>query len=94
MSLPYRVGNSPLNLLFDSTGIKAVGEVGWNARNLSKTASDKSTLVIADIRSYWISGRNPHSFNSVRAAHHQPMLPEGLPAPPPISLTLLLSSPL
>ena len=32
MSLPYRVGTGPLNLLIDSTGIKAEGEGEWNAR--------------------------------------------------------------
>ena len=32
MSLPYRGGNGPLNLLIDSTGIKAEGEGEWNAR--------------------------------------------------------------
>ena len=32
VSLPYREGNGPLNLLIDSTGIKAEGEGEWNAR--------------------------------------------------------------
>ena len=32
VSLPYRGGTSPLNLLIDSTGIKAEGEGEWNAR--------------------------------------------------------------
>lgn len=32
VSLPYRGGNGPLNLLIDSTGIKAEGEGEWNAR--------------------------------------------------------------
>ncbi len=32
VSLPYRGGTGPLNLLFDSTGIKAEGEGEWNAR--------------------------------------------------------------
>ena len=32
VSLPYRGGNGPLNLLIDSTGIKAEGEGAWNAR--------------------------------------------------------------
>ena len=31
-SLPYRGGTGPLNLLIDSTGIKAKGEGEWNAR--------------------------------------------------------------
>ena len=31
-SLPYRGGTGPLNLLIDSTGIKAEGEGEWNAR--------------------------------------------------------------
>ena len=33
MRLPYRGGTGPLNLLIDSTGIKAEGESEWNARN-------------------------------------------------------------
>ena len=32
VSLPYRGGTGPLNLLIDSTGIKAKGEGEWNAR--------------------------------------------------------------
>jgi len=32
VSLPYRGGSGPLNLLIDSTGIKAEGEGEWNAR--------------------------------------------------------------
>lgn len=32
VNLPYRAGTSPLNLLIDSTGIKAEGEGEWNAR--------------------------------------------------------------
>ena len=32
LSLPYRGGTGPLNLLIDSTGIKAEGEGKWNAR--------------------------------------------------------------
>ncbi len=32
VSLPYRGGNGPLNLLIDSTGIEAEGEGEWNAR--------------------------------------------------------------
>jgi hypothetical protein len=32
VSLPYRDGTGPLNLLIDSTGIKAEGEGEWNAR--------------------------------------------------------------
>jgi hypothetical protein len=32
VSLPYRAGTGPLNLLIDSTGIKAEGEGEWNAR--------------------------------------------------------------
>ena len=32
VSLPYRGGTGPLNLLIDSTGIKAEGEGDWNAR--------------------------------------------------------------
>ena len=32
VSLPYRGGTGPLNLLIDSTGIKAEGEGEWNAR--------------------------------------------------------------
>ena len=32
VSLPYRGGAGPLNLLIDSTGIKAEGEGEWNAR--------------------------------------------------------------
>lgn len=32
MNLPYRGGAGPLNLLIDSTGIKAEGEGEWNAR--------------------------------------------------------------
>lgn len=32
VSLPYRGGTDPLNLLIDSTGIKAEGEGEWNAR--------------------------------------------------------------
>ncbi len=32
VSLPYRGGTGPLNLLIDSTGIKAEGEGAWNAR--------------------------------------------------------------
>jgi len=32
VSLPYRGGPGPLNLLIDSTGIKAEGEGEWNAR--------------------------------------------------------------
>lgn len=31
-AIPYRGGNGPLNLLIDSTGIKAEGEGEWNAR--------------------------------------------------------------
>lgn len=33
VSLPFRGGTGPLNLLIDSTGIKAEGEGEWNARN-------------------------------------------------------------
>lgn len=33
MSLPYRGGTVPLNLLIDGIGIKAEGEGEWNARN-------------------------------------------------------------
>lgn len=32
VTLPYRGGTGPLNLLIDSTGIKAEGEGEWNAR--------------------------------------------------------------
>ena len=32
VSLPHRGGTGPLNLLIDSTGIKAEGEGEWNAR--------------------------------------------------------------
>lgn len=32
VSLPYRGGKGPLNLLIDSTGIKSEGEGEWNAR--------------------------------------------------------------
>lgn len=32
VSLPYRGGTGPLNLLIDSTGLKAEGEGEWNAR--------------------------------------------------------------
>lgn len=32
VSLPYREGTGPLNLLIDSTGIKAEGEGEWNSR--------------------------------------------------------------
>lgn len=32
VSLPFRGGTGPLNLLIDSTGIKAEGEGEWNAR--------------------------------------------------------------
>ena len=32
VSLPYRGSKGPLNLLIDSTGIKAEGEGEWNAR--------------------------------------------------------------
>ncbi len=32
LNLPHRVGTGPLNLLIDSTGIKAEGEGEWNAR--------------------------------------------------------------
>ena len=32
VSLPYRGGTGPLNLLIDSTGIKSEGEGEWNAR--------------------------------------------------------------
>ena len=32
VSLPYRGSKGPLNLLVDSTGIKAEGEGEWNAR--------------------------------------------------------------
>ena len=32
VNLPYRGGTGPLNLLIDSTGIKAEGEGEWNAR--------------------------------------------------------------
>ena len=32
MSLPYRGSKGPLNLLIDSTGIKAEGKGEWNAR--------------------------------------------------------------
>lgn len=32
VSIPYRGGTGPLNLLIDSTGIKAEGEGEWNAR--------------------------------------------------------------
>ena len=32
LSLPYRGGSGPLNLLIDSTGIKAESEGEWNAR--------------------------------------------------------------
>ena len=32
VSLPYHGGSGPLNILIDSTGIKAEGEGEWNAR--------------------------------------------------------------
>jgi len=32
VAIPYRGGKGPLNLLIDSTGIKAEGEGEWNAR--------------------------------------------------------------
>ncbi|WP_170766722.1 IS5 family transposase [Ruegeria lacuscaerulensis] len=32
LNIPYRGGDGPLNLLIDSTGIKAEGEGEWNAR--------------------------------------------------------------
>ena len=35
VSLLYRGGTNPLNLLIDSTGIKAEGEGEWNARKYS-----------------------------------------------------------
>ena len=35
VSLPFRGGTGPLNLLVDSTGIKSEGEAEWNARKHS-----------------------------------------------------------
>ena len=44
VSLPYRGSKGPLNLLIDSTGIKAEGEGEWNARKHPYRALLRNTL--------------------------------------------------
>jgi len=44
-SIPYRGDTGPLNLLIDSTGIKAVGEGEWNAR---KQGGSQTTYLAQD----------------------------------------------
>ncbi|WP_367646814.1 transposase [Ruegeria arenilitoris] len=65
MTVPYRGANDPLNLLIDSTGIKAEGEGEWNARKHSAskrriwrkihTGIDEETL---EVRAVEITGSN------------------------------------
>src|SRR6056297_1459423 len=79
--LPYRGGTGPLNLLSDSTGIKAEGEGEWNARKHGGSKRriwrkihigiDEETL---EIRAVEITGSN---------IGDAPMLPELLNQIPP-----------
>lgn len=62
VSLPYRGSEGPLNLLIDSTGIKAEGEGEWNARKHGGTKRriwrkihigiDEKNLVVSDGRGH------------------------------------------
>ena len=52
VSLPYRGSKGPLNLLIDSSGIKAEGEGEWNARKragiyLLRAAPGMTIFVVA-----------------------------------------------
>jgi hypothetical protein len=74
VSLPYRGSTGPLNLLIDSTGIKAEGEGAWNARKHGGSKRrvwrkihigiDEETL---EVRAVEVTGSN---------IGHAPMLPE------------------
>jgi hypothetical protein len=80
-SLPYRGSTGPLNLLIDSTGIKAEGEGAWNARKHGGSKRrvwrkihigiDEETL---EVRAVEVTGSN---------IGDAPMLPELLNQIPP-----------
>ena len=81
VAIPYRGGTGPLNLLIDSTGIKAEGEGEWNARKHGgpkrriwrkiHIGIDEQTL---EVRAVEITGSN---------IGDAPMLPELLDQIPP-----------
>jgi len=81
VSLPYRGGTGPLNLLIDSTGIKSEGEGEWNARKHGgpkrriwrkiHIGIDEKTL---EVRAVEVTTRN---------IGDAPMLPELLDQTPP-----------
>jgi hypothetical protein len=81
VSLPYRGGSGPLNLLIDSTGIKSEGEGEWNARKHDgpkrriwrkiHIGIDEETL---EVRAIEVTGSN---------IGDAPMLPELLNQIPP-----------
>ena len=81
VAIPYRGGRGPLNLLIDSTGIKAEGEGEWNARKHGgpkrriwrkiHIGIDEQTL---EVRAVEITGSN---------IGDAPMLPELLNQIPP-----------
>jgi hypothetical protein len=72
VSLPYRGSTGPLNLLIDSTGIKAEGEGEWNARKYGGSKRrvwrkiyigiDEETLEIRAIEVTSITGRECPAF--------------------------------
>lgn len=81
VAIPYRGGTGPLNLLIDSTGIKAEGEGEWNARKHGgpkrriwrkiHIGIDEQTL---EVRAVEVTGNN---------IGDAPMLPELLDQIPP-----------
>jgi hypothetical protein len=81
VAIPYRGGTGPLNLLIDSTGIKAEGESEWNARKHGGSKRriwrkihigiDEQTL---EVRAVEVTGSN---------IGDAPMLPELLDQIPP-----------
>ena len=78
VSLPYRGSEGPLNLLIDSTGIKAEGEGEWNARKHGGTKRRMIHIGIDDktleVRTVEVTSSN---------VGDAPMLPELLNQIPP-----------
>ena len=58
VSLPYHGSTGPLNLLIDSTGIKAEGEGEWNARTQAPSAVFGVRYTLASMRKRSKCGRS------------------------------------
>ena len=86
VSLPYRGGPDPLNLLIDSTGIKAEGEGEWNARKHGgpkrriwrkiHIGIDEETLEVRAIEGSLANATGPKEPVDTSNVGDAPMLPE------------------